>query len=585
MIQHFTHYFPKVHKITFYGIISLMLISLLTFHQHHINQWPYYGNLFIALGFMILLIGQFMYRIRQSSNQSIQFRILDLSVSVVFLYALIQIIFDHRITWTQEIFLYFSVLVSIYIVVRSNFKEGNTQWVWTLVSVIGILCSFHGLIQYLVHLEDQNTWLHAKGFFSNSALYACLLIMTCSGSFFILTKRESPPIEKVVASLNLIATSTMVILVTSSRAAMLSALVLMLYTLKAYITRRRILPLILLTLISVGGMLIFVKKGNSIQGRQLIWLNSLDMVRDAPFFGHGLGQFPHLYNHYQAAYFEKGGTTTEQFLAANTFHAFNEYLQWTVEAGFIGLLLVLGLIGMLLLTETNHRQFDPRKGILIVVMVFSFFSYPFSSMILSAIAISCFASIARESRCLRTLEVPHWGKTFLVVSLLFCLTVVFLTSKRILVLLKWRQAYIGIHKLDSRSQFLVYESLHLSLFDHGGFLFNYGSELCEAGEYIKGIIVLKEAIPYFGHNDLYLNLGDAYVETQDYTSAETAYRHSALIVPNRFIPKYQLAKLYIHQYDSAKADSIAWKIIEMPVKVTSPVVQQIKLEMSHWLAR
>ncbi|PYV29680.1 MAG: hypothetical protein DMG09_29455, partial [Acidobacteria bacterium] len=61
-----------------------------------------------------------------------------------------------------------------------------------------------------------------------------------------------------------------------------------------------------------------------------VWRDSLGSVRDFPVIGAGLGSFRSLYPRYK----------TGNFLSETT-HAENDYIQWTMETGFLGLALLV----------------------------------------------------------------------------------------------------------------------------------------------------------------------------------------------------------------------------------------------------
>ena len=66
---------------------------------------------------------------------------------------------------------------------------------------------------------------------------------------------------------------------------------------------------------------------NFFNPRISIWRDSLKMVRDFPLFGIGLGNFAHVFPYYQTSY-------VDSFWR----HAHNDYLEFLVEMGFLGIL-------------------------------------------------------------------------------------------------------------------------------------------------------------------------------------------------------------------------------------------------------
>jgi O-antigen ligase len=67
------------------------------------------------------------------------------------------------------------------------------------------------------------------------------------------------------------------------------------------------------------------------EGRPAYWANTIDLFKDYPVFGTGLGTFPSLYPDK-----EEGGTLIRLY------HAHNDYLEYLSELGIVGFFLLLG---------------------------------------------------------------------------------------------------------------------------------------------------------------------------------------------------------------------------------------------------
>ena len=79
-------------------------------------------------------------------------------------------------------------------------------------------------------------------------------------------------------------------------------------------------------------------KKDSADGRLLIWQSCINMVKDSPWMGHGLGSFEAHYMDYQAEYFRIYGQQNRYaMLADNVKHPFNEYMGILLNFGIIGL--------------------------------------------------------------------------------------------------------------------------------------------------------------------------------------------------------------------------------------------------------
>ena len=107
----------------------------------------------------------------------------------------------------------------------------------------------------------------------------------------------------------------------------------------------------------------------------------------------------------------------------------------------------------------------------------------------------------------------------------------------------------------------------------------YGKALGMAAEYIKAIEILRQAEIYQTNTILYTTLGDCYKNLTEYKNAEAAYMQAHYMVPNRFYPKYLLAKMYQESGQTEKAKFTARKLLSKPVKVESTAIMEIREEM------
>lgn len=108
----------------------------------------------------------------------------------------------------------------------------------------------------------------------------------------------------------------------------------------------------------VNNRLLLVEK-DSADGRLLIWRCGLEMVKDAPWTGHGVGSFEAKYMDYQADYFKEYGSQNRYaMLADNVKQPFNEYLGVLINFGIVGLALLLGIVGHLCIVigKILHRK-------------------------------------------------------------------------------------------------------------------------------------------------------------------------------------------------------------------------------------
>lgn len=84
------------------------------------------------------------------------------------------------------------------------------------------------------------------------------------------------------------------------------------------------------------------------EGRPAIWANTIEIFKDYPLFGSGLGTFPSIY---------PGLETMGSPI--NVYHAHNDYLEYLAELGFLGMSLLIG--GILFILVNSFLFWKMRK--------------------------------------------------------------------------------------------------------------------------------------------------------------------------------------------------------------------------------
>jgi len=108
----------------------------------------------------------------------------------------------------------------------------------------------------------------------------------------------------------------------------------------------------------------FDEKDPSINTRFLIWKNTLQMIRDRPFLGGGLGDFGMNYLDYQAKFLQDNPQYIKYWTNAKEAH--NEYLQIGTEMGLLGLgtfILIILIYYGLVIKYFKKESIDYQKEI------------------------------------------------------------------------------------------------------------------------------------------------------------------------------------------------------------------------------
>jgi len=143
--------------------------------------------------------------------------------------------------------------------------------------------------------------------------------------------------------------------------------------------KKKILFIGIVVLISLFSALsgMYLLKKDSADGRSLMWKIALQTAQKHPF-GVGLGNFSGAYGNAQADYFASGkGTETEEYVAGCPEYGFNEYLQIAIESGVISLVLFIVIVFLSLKSLIVNRKWGVA-GSMVSLLIFAFFSYPFS---------------------------------------------------------------------------------------------------------------------------------------------------------------------------------------------------------------
>jgi tetratricopeptide (TPR) repeat protein len=308
------------------------------------------------------------------------------------------------------------------------------------------------------------------------------------------------------------------------------------------------------------------------------------MIKEKPVQGFGYGGFKANYMNYQAQYFEEHPDSKQAVLADNVNRPFNEYLLLLTDYGLMGFILFLAFVW--LLGKSYHR--NRSKSILVRISgwcllsigVFSLFSYPLTYPFVWIMGITSILIIIRHIKW--TLKIPSAVIPSLKLIMIPVVIISFQTIyQRMSVEKLWCQT-ANKSLLGKTEQMLpLYEQLHKYMADNELFLYNYAAELNVVKQYDKSLAIAHECGQLWADYDLQMLMADNYKELHQYEEAEFHYLKASNMCPVKFMPLYELYKLYEASGEKEKASEIAGKIIEKPIKVMSPTIQNIQREVKQ----
>jgi hypothetical protein len=364
---------------------------------------------------------------------------------------------------------------------------------------------------------------------------------------------------------------------------------------------------ILIALLIYG---LYLLKPDSADGRLLIWkITLLYLIAEHFFAGTGFGTFHYLYNKAQAQYFLDGnGTQREMLLAGNVEHAHNEYLHFAAELGVPLTLLLLVLLFWIFKSPDKRFQSSLSERIwykaivagakcgMLSVAVTSVFSFPLHIWQTATAFSLCLLLVffmQHKHRVLWSLfgsgpaSVPHLKNHR---------TAVNISTGILLLSMSTGALWYGYQKLDAFKEqqknietarwyavadryhdaTAIYRDLYDENTQNGKFLFLYGAAEMEAGNFERAKMLLEQSETIYSNPNLYLSLAKTYENLGAFSKAEETYRYVFNMIPHRFYPLHKLTELYLSRGETEKAVSIAQKITDMPVKISSPAVDEIK---------
>lgn len=335
----------------------------------------------------------------------------------------------------------------------------------------------------------------------------------------------------------------------------------------------RWLLIIVLVGILVGAGVSTRHKEDSALGRMLIWKIAGQMCLERPL-GRGLDGFRRDYMGYQQKYFEKSGSSTERMLADENLFAFNDLLRILVEQGVIGVLLTLALV-YAIFKPSKFRESDSGllrvlRGVVLVWLVFSLFSYPASRLQVKGVFIMFVAMLS-------SLDARVWsfnGKWIAVPGVVGVLLV------SVLEVYPFRRA-VETWNTCCRNWEVLPEypcSVLSPLMNTPEVLPNCALFLNKKGETEVAAKVADRGVRLYHSYGCCIELGIALERQGKLQLAEEVWGNAENLIPNRFKPLFLQMEMWEKAGNGGKAVELAERLLNKQVKVMSP-------ELSYYLNR
>ena len=458
------------------------------------------------------------------------------------------------------------------------FRAVRSQTFCVGMSVIGMVLSVQGILQYLHVFSSHNAYFPVTGSFENPAGFVAAVCIMFPFAIHLMIHRECQLWHKLLGATAATMMVTAVVM-SQSRCGILAlcmALTVMLASLPG--VRRNISKyryLLLVAAVIVVPCLLYAlynMKPDSANGRLFVWQVCIDMVCQRPLTGYGPSGFLTHYMPTQAGYFAFHPDSPYIMLADNITHPFNEYVKLAVEYGFIGLVVSLLLLAALIrgvwLGGGNMRMV--ALAIVSALFVLCLFSYPFNY------AISWFMT-ALLLLYATTKSLRRWLKRRYVriaMSVVF-MSLLSYSLYNMYYELKW--AAISRRSLAGRTEQMLpnYEHMLPHMKDNHMFLYNYAADLNYIGRYDESLKITEACMQRCLDYDVQMLLADNLEHTGNADSAIAAYSTASRMIPIRLVPLESMMDIYIGSADTLRADSIAQIILNSNVKVPSALTDDI----------
>ena len=337
----------------------------------------------------------------------------------------------------------------------------------------------------------------------------------------------------------------------------------------------------------------FDMQGSSLRTRLLIWNSTIDMIKDRPLLGSGLGTFPLHYLDYQADFLQNNPDYM-QFLGKAA-EAHNEYLQIWAEMGIIGLLLFLLIIIIFYRTNLNTiKKIKTIEGKIVVIglisgvtitLIHSIFSFPFHIPAVGA-AFWFLIGLAVASEDIFVKKEKGVGKInyheinlnfpknknyykFIKIPLIIIIVIFMIIIINAFAIRPYRaelHLYEGRRWLIDKDykNALPVISYARELDPHNGrVLHALGATYYNLNEYHKSIYYLKEAKKFIIDVNTFYILGLSYSKLNMFKEAEEELKQAIYLNPKFTEGYHYLGLLYFQKKDYSKAIEKWNKILEI----------------------
>ena len=363
-----------------------------------------------------------------------------------------------------------------------------------------------------------------------------------------------------------------------------------------------LLPTVAIILFSVPvfyytGKILYRLKPVSADGRFYIWKISSRMLSEHPLVGIGVDKFKSGYMYYQASYFAENPESPFEKIADNISVPFSEPLKIAIEQGIIGFVFFLSIIFTALIPVMKKKPVDSQKerkkhdnkiaycryaAILITLLLFSCFSYPFLFIQFNVLFITCLAVLSRFQSGFR-FSFNHNFQFFSFITFLFIASYFLYGGMRYSLYMKKLHHHIVRYEINNpENRTMFFESLESVLYSNPVFLGSYSNMLSFNKSYGKAIEKLKQSLSCRASYSTCLELGRNYEQSGETVLAMEYWELASRMIPSRFEPLYlQIRNCHFNE-QYRKADSLTVLFLKKERKVETVRIDVMTRDVRRW---
>lgn len=359
-----------IYKKSIIVVLKLLLLSAPLFVNKYVYNFRVNQEAVLKL-FIIILFAIWLVKIINTGECFLKKTKLDL-LFILFTLVLVLSLFISKTKTVslQDFIIFFSYILIFFLITNNPNQKSDFNSFIHLFFIISLLVSIYTIIQYygfdpyLKDLHSLTSTIGQKNWISNYLA----MIFPVAFSYFLLEKsKKNRIIYFLLLSIlyaNLMICQSRGIWISISITVIIAIYIIIKYKFYEIFKRNKkwlfflLITFLVITIIystdnplnksaitvPQRALSTFDEQDPSINTRLLIWKTTLEMIKDRPIFGSGIGTFKMNYLNYQAEFLKNNPYYIKYSGKAGEAH--NEYLQMWAEIGIIGLGIFIGIILM-----------------------------------------------------------------------------------------------------------------------------------------------------------------------------------------------------------------------------------------------